>query len=566
MKHPLGKFFCNLMLVLALVNFVVPLDILARGRSGGFSSSRSSSSSWGSSKKSPWSNRSSGISWGKKKSSTTTKRTKVASTKKFGSKKATTAPAKKFGSKKATAKPAKGKAFGKVGTTKKAPVARKIPGSRTDKKIDKATAKKRSAAADTKYAQNQSRFKGSSKKVDFKSAKNQASLKSTYRRVGYSSPSTYSYRRNNFYSSWDMPSYGYGFAPSFGMWDTMSLMYAMNHLDDPMYAMMFYANRSNPMMLLYMSSLKDKKSSDPALATKVTELEAKIKKMELDGVKAEPEGYIPPKMGDLALTKEAVVAMDEAATFKINFGTASKSGNYFRFGNLLEKNSLLEEGKLDAALVQADAFKVYMKENPKSKLVAKDGQRTVQGTMYPEYAHLLVNRKSGIKSVKDLKPGKHVVLIPKGSGTEVSWKSYTMLDKRYAKIKTEDVGGDSALARVVMDKNAVMLFTCSLNSGTLVKAKQHATDLRLADVDDWDFNDFKDQWGNKVYTFQDIPKSQYGDLQKGWWSEKITTVAVDAVLVLSTDWLDKNGAEGKEAFDAAVLAAKPKMDKIISRR
>ena len=77
--------------------------------------------------------------------------------------------------------------------------------------------------------------------------------------------------------------------------------------------------------------------------------------------------------------------------------------------------------------------------------------------------------------------------------------------------------------------------------------------LVLAAADDWDFNDTKDPLGNLVYTFADMPKNTYPNLQPGGWINATgpETTVLDTVLVVSRSWAAKN----PQAYDALVMAA-----------
>ena len=568
MKH-LKQILVTAIVTTAILGFTFPMmpDLAnARGFSSrsSFSSSRSSFSSSRSASKPAWANRSGGL-FGGNKARRVKAPTKPQTRKKFASNSKASSVAKNSGAKKHGLK-----------LGKKPP--RKIPGSSMDKKLSKKAAKKRSAESLKNYKSQQDRFKGKAQKTDYSSPKARKDLKDTYKNVGYSDPKTYTDRRDNFYSNngYNMPNYGYNMSPSFGIYDTMSLMYAMDHMDNPMYSMMFFANRHNPGMLLFMSAMHNNKSGDSAQDAKIKALEAKVAKMEKDGVKAEA-GYVPEEMGDLILTKEAVDTMDAQNVAKLRFGTASKTGNYFRFGQILKVNApsnlkvmvaetrgsyqnleLLASGKIDAALVQSDAFKLYGEQHPKADL------SSVQGTMYQEYAHLIVNRKSGIEELDDLKAGKNTVLVPSGSGMEVTWKNIVKSDSKYAGIRTENLSGNTALLRVTSNPNAVMFVTISLGSRILANAKKHKKDLMIVAVDDSDLLKIKDQWGNTVYTKAELSAKNYkGLIEDGWLSDTINTVALNAVLVLSKKWTEDHGQEGVEAFSTSVLKAKSIMSSFL---
>jgi len=114
---------------------------------------------------------------------------------------------------------------------------------------------------------------------------------------------------------------------------------------------------------------------------------------------------------------------------------------------------------------------------------------------------------------------------------------------------------------VQRNPDMVMMFVSSLHSSLLERAEKMAEksgDLRLVAVDDWDFNDTRDEFGNRVYSFIDIPSGAYPELQKGFlFSSDVETLAVNSVLVVRTDWVETYGPEAMDSFSFAVLEAKP---------
>ena len=107
----------------------------------------------------------------------------------------------------------------------------------------------------------------------------------------------------------------------------------------------------------------------------------------------------------------------------------------------------------------------------------------------------------------------------------------------------------------------MMLFVGGLNS-PLLRAAEKFTEktggLRLAEVDDWDFDDKKDQNGNRIYTFINIGKKTYPNLQKGIvFSREIETLAVKAVFTIKTDWVRQNGPYVLDSLTMALKEVQP---------
>jgi len=241
-------------------------------------------------------------------------------------------------------------------------------------------------------------------------------------------------------------------------------------------------------------------------------------------------------------------------TTELNLCTGSTQGTYYAVGDILaryspktisinvietkgsrENMSALHKGKCDAAIVQADAY--FAAADSKVLKV----ERTA--TLYNEYVHLACKRTANIDSVGDLEdnPKKYTVMIgKKGSGSSLTWRTFTLLDDDYAKVKTISAGGSGAIAKLINDKSAsCLLYVGGLKSKYTRRLNQQGKDIKLVPVDDWDFNDKTDATGQPIYTFTKIPSDTYKKLQDGIFSAT-KTLAVSAVLVTKQDWLIKN--------------------------
>ena len=62
-----------------------------------------------------------------------------------------------------------------------------------------------------------------------------------------------------------------------------------------------------------------------------------------------------------------------------------------------------------------------------------------------------------------------------------------------------------------------------------------------------------------------IPSNIYPALQKGWFfSGDVETLAVEAVLVLRTEWVEKFGPVAMDAVSVAILEAKPDIQHLVN--
>jgi TRAP transporter TAXI family solute receptor len=209
----------------------------------------------------------------------------------------------------------------------------------------------------------------------------------------------------------------------------------------------------------------------------------------------------------------------------------------------------LAEGSCDAAFVQNDAQLKFAKENPGASLNIEP-----VATMYPEYAHLVCNRDSGIDAIKDFYGTKKTIIIGKpGSGSATTWYGFGVAEKRYQPLSTLDVEGAVATTRLINGKADCMLFVAGLNSvkmqeiNALGKGK-----LKLVKLNDGDLDNARDANKNPIYRYDTIPSGTYGNLQDGTFSSSVKTIVVDSVLVANNAWIEKNNQGYSDLSTAAI--------------
>ena len=555
----------------------------AKSRSRSHSSSRSSSyasSSYKSSSYSPsksvWGQRSGGGIFGSKPTSTP----KSVSTSSSGYKKPTSAKTQSSGytkpgsTKTSQASAAKSTAassgYQKPSSKKSSFNYKK---STFDKKAALTNQKKKAAASLSAYKKEKSKFNKPATPISKGKISNNPIVNKTRTYSNHDYRTAYD-RRDSYYQNrgWNSPGYAFSSRPRFGIWDGLFWWMILDNLTQRPYYAMAHHHSNDPGYNEWRSEANRLADSNQELKTKLNQLDNKVAEMEGTPKDA---AYLPDD-----IPAEIAVAADVMAERKpdnpvFTIATASQSGNYHRFGAFLktygntvevklrttagsmENLSLLAKGDVDAAIVQSDAFAVYQKMNKKRL------PPTEQTPLYTEAVQMIANKKSGIHTVKDLLPdGKHILYIgPKGSGTAMTWKGFCDEDTHYRSIKTRHASYEEALKAVQRDKNAVMMFVSGLNSSLLKKAEalaKRTKTVRLVQVNDWDFNDTQDQFGNDVYSFVEIPSDTYPNLQKGFFTGKaIETIGVNAVLAVRTDWAKTYGPEALDALTYAVLEAQP---------
>lgn len=262
------------------------------------------------------------------------------------------------------------------------------------------------------------------------------------------------------------------------------------------------------------------------------------------------------------------IASYSMATEHIKLCTGATSGVYHLAGSELSKAvdksflsvelkptrgswqnmKLVAAGDCQAAIVQADAYTLYAKQNP-----AKASSIDRVGGVYQEYTHMICNRRSGVSDASDLESGKYTLAVGKpGSGGWVTINNWISEDEDYKNVPTVPLGGIIAAAKVADGSDVqCMLLNSGLNSGFIHKIDSRFGDkLILVSATDSDFNDATDPKGSQLYTFSDIPARTYKQhLQTGIFSG-VETIKQDAVLIINLLYFE----EHIEAYEALLEA------------
>lgn len=197
----------------------------------------------------------------------------------------------------------------------------------------------------------------------------------------------------------------------------------------------------------------------------------------------------------------------------------------------------LAAAECDAAPVQNDAFRVFREKYSKDA-----GKLEKAGPLYLEYVHFLCNNRANIGRITDLRSNKYAVAIgPARSGSSVTWDSFVLADKKgYGGVPTIPLDGVRALEKVKMgDEATCMIFTAALNNSFMKTNGNEAGDrVSLTPADDGDFNNAKDEKNQSIYRFVAIPGGTYPKIQHGTFGSSVSTVGVDAIWVVRTDWIE----------------------------
>ncbi len=120
-------------------------------------------------------------------------------------------------------------------------------------------------------------------------------------------PTTYYYRRTVFYDEygWAPPRYVYSFYPRYGLWDAVFLAFALDHLADDEYALMFYHHRYDPDMQLWLADNRRLAAENEELRIRLDAMQDRMAEIQESGVTPDP-GYVPPDAQDVALSPEVI--------------------------------------------------------------------------------------------------------------------------------------------------------------------------------------------------------------------------------------------------------------------
>jgi hypothetical protein len=120
-------------------------------------------------------------------------------------------------------------------------------------------------------------------------------------------PTTYHYRRTVFYDeySWQAPVYVYSMYPRYGLWDATFLMFALDHIAEEQYALMFYHHQREEDMKRWMADSERLAADNQELRDKLDAMKVQMAKLDETGLENDPS-YVPPDAQDVALSPEVI--------------------------------------------------------------------------------------------------------------------------------------------------------------------------------------------------------------------------------------------------------------------
>jgi TRAP transporter TAXI family solute receptor len=449
-------------------------------------------------------------------------------------------------------------------------------GSRFDRKMVQQAKQERAKASLNSYRQETGKFQKAAGSTPWESYKSSPIYQKVHNYGDFNYGAHYE-RRDSFYRGmgWRAPGFAYGMAPSYGMWDTLFWFMILDRFRDRNYTAMAYNHANDPGYQAWRRDADNLAKNNSELKSKLDELDKQVAAMK--GTPVDPN-YLPKGVPAEVAVAANALAHKTAEKPTIRFATGPNGGNYKYFGELLKKKAdkvdiqlrttagsmenlrLISSGDIDMAIVQSDVLAMLGTKFPGRKLISE------QSTLYEEVVQLIVNSNGSVNSIQDIDPRKTVVYIgPEGSGTSMTWEGLRQQRQRYKKIQIKLAGYDVGEREVERNRRTAKLFVGGLHSDILKQAEQAAEKtgkLKLAAVDDRSLVSKKDENGNNIYKFVTIPSNAYPALQKGWiWGHDVKTLAVQAVLVLRTDWVKKYGQEALDSLSLGVMDAKVDMRK-----
>jgi hypothetical protein len=123
-------------------------------------------------------------------------------------------------------------------------------------------------------------------------------------------PTTYHYRRTVFYDTyaWEPPVYVYGLNPRYGLWDATFLAFALDHIAEEQYALLFYHHQREQEIQQWIADTNRLAEDNQELRAKLDALKAQMKTFEELGITEEPD-WIPPDAQDVALSPEVITQL-----------------------------------------------------------------------------------------------------------------------------------------------------------------------------------------------------------------------------------------------------------------
>lgn len=343
---------------------------------------------------------------------------------------------------------------------------------------------------------------------------------------------------------------------SYGIWDSIFMWSILSNLNNNNYSSAYYHNMHTEEFREWRKEAEELAKENEELREQLNQLDSSVEKMKSNGV-AVKEG----STGDLP---QYVYAAEDALTLPevgvLNVGIASKEGMYNEYCKKMKNNAdnlvincyedergsvgimaKVMNKEINAGFVQSDVFLAYG-----SNL---SDLRALQSNIADEYVYLVTSKDSNISSISDFENDTKNKLYSMGSGSRFTMNAFYKIDQNYK--KAYDMASKNRLPvdfesfkLISRAKDSAVVFVCSLNCPIMSELNESelGKKLKLVSVNDWDFNNKKDKFGNLVYEFKDLTGDNFGNLIPSVFgmTGSIETISLKTVFVVNEEWFKYN--------------------------
>ena len=216
-----------------------------------------------------------------------------------------------------------------------------------------------------------------------------------------------------------------------------------------------------------------------------------------------------------------VIGTSLAELYNKTYGVNSKTQTT---GASVENLNLLKQNKVEMAFVMSDSLTEAIQGTGSFK--DKIGNVQQIAALYPNYVQIVASKKSGIRSIEDLK-GKRIAVGAQNSGVEVNAR--TLLNGfgiSYDDVKVDYLGYAEAADALKGGKLDAAFLTSGIPNSSLMELQQ-SFDLQLVSIN---ADKVKQIAQNQSYFLpMVIPKGTYGN------TEDVQTAAIMNALVVRSD-------------------------------
>jgi TRAP-type uncharacterized transport system substrate-binding protein len=387
-----------------------------------------------------------------------------------------------------------------------------------------------------------------------------------YRNVKTMDTYRYQNNRNSYYDNlgWTPSPYivRHHTTSSYGMWDSMFMWSMLGNMHSPSYSSTYYHNQNSYAFRQWRREANEMARDNDELRQQLRDMDRQVARM--DGPQV--AGTIGEGIPVAAYASIDAVTTPDVSQFRL--GVGSDNGMYTKACEYMKmtdsdhdanfkciKNegsaqilSKIMKGELDGGFVQADVLVQFA-----DKL---DRLKALQATAYKELVFLITPKNSNIENVKDFTGNTNKKLYTMGSGSRFTMQSFAKLDASYSNATRESIKNKLPMSMksfqlIANKQNAAVMVVCAINCPLLkeLESSSLSNKLKMIPVNDWNFNDKTDRFGNVVYDFTTVSGSTYPNLipasMMGLKTGEVETLSLSAVFIASNAWLEAKSEDAR---------------------